>query len=369
MLWPGIGFARPSVPNLPMRGPRISAPGERRERALVVHDRRAGEVLHAVLEQPAVRRPDPVRDDRVGEREPDAEGEVDPELRALGHRAPHDRERDAGEHDLEQVAGAARDLREPVVRLLPDRRQLADRREEPGRADQRVAVAEREPEADRPVDERAEREDQHVLAGDVTGVLHPRQARLEEGEPRLHEHHQHRGDDDPDGRCGDQQVVVLRHRPPPPPVVVRSGCGRRSRPGSTRRGRHPTRCRCARRRRSPPTAPSTMSSETTNVEQRLRQEARLEHAPAVLVRDAALATVADRLDHRHADMPRRFLDRVDHRLDPLSQHDGLDLHHAFSSRFAHKKEASGTHERCARGLDASPNRRLRRSGRLRYYTK
>ena len=26
MLWPGIGFARPSFPNLPMRGPRISAP-------------------------------------------------------------------------------------------------------------------------------------------------------------------------------------------------------------------------------------------------------------------------------------------------------------------------------------------------------
>src|SRR5438067_330046 len=36
-------------------------------------------------------------------------------------------------------------------------------------------------------------------------------------------------------------------------------------------------------------------------EHRLRQEARLEHAAAVLVRDAALPAVADRLDHRHAD--------------------------------------------------------------------
>src|SRR3954469_2770619 len=43
-------------------------------------------------------------------------------------------------------------------------------------------------------------------------------------------------------------------------------------------------------------------------EQRLRQEPRLEDAPAVLVRDAALASVADRLDHRDADVARRLLD-------------------------------------------------------------
>src|ERR1700748_948774 len=43
-------------------------------------------------------------------------------------------------------------------------------------------------------------------------------------------------------------------------------------------------------------------------EQRLRQKARLEHAPAVLVRDAALASVTDRFDHGHADVPRRVLD-------------------------------------------------------------
>src|SRR5437868_12069795 len=42
-------------------------------------------------------------------------------------------------------------------------------------------------------------------------------------------------------------------------------------------------------------------------EHRLRQEARLEHAPAVLVRDAALTPVTDRLDHRHADVARLLL--------------------------------------------------------------
>ena len=81
--------------------------GERRERALVVDDRRACEVLHPAREQPAVRVPDPVGDDRVDQREDDAEREVDPELRPLGHRPPDDRERDAGEDGLEEVAAPA----------------------------------------------------------------------------------------------------------------------------------------------------------------------------------------------------------------------------------------------------------------------
>ena len=66
-------------------------------------------------------------------------------------------------------------------------------------------------------------------------------------------------------------------------------------------------------------------------QQRLRQEARLEDAPAVLVRDAALAPVPDRLDHRDADVARLFLDGVDHRLDPLADHDCLDLRHPTTS--------------------------------------
>src|SRR5437868_8391290 len=40
---------------------------------------------------------------------------------------------------------------------------------------------------------------------------------------------------------------------------------------------------------------------------RLRQEPRLEHAPAVLVGDPALTAVPDRLDHGHADVTGRFL--------------------------------------------------------------
>src|SRR3954449_2638650 len=62
-------------------------------------------------------------------------------------------------------------------------------------------------------------------------------------------------------------------------------------------------------------------------EQRLRQEARLEHAPPVLVRDAPFASVTDRFDHCHADVPRGVLDRVDNGLDALPDDDGLDLEH------------------------------------------
>src|SRR5436309_8117518 len=62
-------------------------------------------------------------------------------------------------------------------------------------------------------------------------------------------------------------------------------------------------------------------------QERLREEARLEHATAVLVRDAALAAVPDSLDHRHADMPGRLLDCIDHGFDPLPDHHRFHLHH------------------------------------------
>ena len=174
-----------------------------------MHDRRAGEVLHAEPEQPAAGVPDPVRRDGVDECEADAEGEIDPELGSLRHRAPDDCQGYAGEHDLEQVGAGAGNRREERVRRLADRQEGADRREEPVRADHRVPVAERDPEPDRPVDERADPEDKDVLTRDVGGVLHPGQARLEERKPGLHEHDQDGRDDDPDGVGGDQQVRVL----------------------------------------------------------------------------------------------------------------------------------------------------------------
>src|SRR3954453_11289780 len=73
-------------------------------------------------------------------------------------------------------------------------------------------------------------------------------------------------------------------------------------------------------------------------QERLRQEPRLEHAAAVLVRDPALPSVTDRFDDRHADVARRLLHRVDHGLDPLPDHDCLDLDHPPPPRFRAQKK-------------------------------
>src|SRR5919202_1458014 len=153
--------------------------GERGERALVVDDSRAGEVLHAKREQPAARVPDPVRGDRVEDGEDGAEGEVDPQLGPLGHGSPDDREGHAGEDDLEEVAGRAGDGGEEAERRLADLEEGAGGGQEAVRPDEHVPVAEGEAEADGPVDERADAEDEHVLARDVRRVLHPREPGLE----------------------------------------------------------------------------------------------------------------------------------------------------------------------------------------------
>ena len=50
-----------------------------------------------------------------------------------------------------------------------------------------------------PVGERGDREVREDLRDDGAGVLRPREADLEEGEARLHEEHEERGDQDPDG--------------------------------------------------------------------------------------------------------------------------------------------------------------------------
>ena len=209
-------------------GSEEQSAGETSERSLIVDDGRAGEVLHAPREQPTVRAPDPVRHERVDEREEGPEREVDPQLRPLGHRAPDDRERDAAEHDLEHVPGRARNRSEPRERRLADCEQLVDRGEEARASPELVAaVAESEPEADAVVDDRRDREDQHVLRRDVADVLHPRQTGLEEREARLHEHHEHRRNDDPD-RAHRNAELCVRHATPPPPASGPSGCGRRS---------------------------------------------------------------------------------------------------------------------------------------------
>ena len=79
------------------------------------------------------------------------------------------------------------------------------------------------------------------------------------------------------------------------------------------------------------TTASASSSRTTNVSCALGRNRDSKTRPAVLVRDAALAAVPDRLDHRDADVTGVLLDRVHHRLDPVADDDRLDLHHRPAS--------------------------------------
>src|SRR5207245_1169560 len=72
-------------------------------------------------------------------------------------------------------------------------------------------------------------------------------------------------------------------------------------------------------------------------EERLRQEARLERAAAVLVGDTALEPVPDRLDDRDADVPGLLLHGVDDGLDPLPHDHRLDLDHPTLSSGPRKK--------------------------------
>jgi hypothetical protein len=121
---------RLSVDELADPRPQEERAGKPGEGALVVHHGRACEVLHPAGEEPAVRTPDPVRDDGVDEGVGDAEGEVDPEAGPLGHCAPDDRERDGAEDDLEEVAGCTGNRREPGERRRPDGRELVHRGDE-----------------------------------------------------------------------------------------------------------------------------------------------------------------------------------------------------------------------------------------------
>src|ERR1700694_4990235 len=77
-------------------------------------------------------------------------------------------------------------------------------------------------------------------------------------------------------------------------------------------------------------------------EHRLRQEARLEDPAAVLVGDAALAPMADRLDDRDAAGPGFVLDRVDDGLDALPDHHRLHLDHSPLPALDHKKSPQGS---------------------------
>jgi hypothetical protein len=174
-------------------------PRQRRHRAGEVDDRRAGEVLHSELGQPAAA-PDPVPHQRVDDASEDyREYHVHRELGPLEHRAPDDRQGHSAERHLEEELGRERDLgpREPGVDVV-DR--ACRRVEEPAlRPHDGVAGAEGDREPHGPEQERCDREVHEYLRYHAPDVLHPREADLQHREPRLHEQDQDRRYEDPHG--------------------------------------------------------------------------------------------------------------------------------------------------------------------------
>ena len=160
----------------------------------------------------------------------------------------------------------------------------------------------------------------------MADVLHARQAGLEEREARLHEDHEDRREDDPD-RAGCEADFLETH------TVSTSSSFAPVRlwvtwlTGEAQQMPSPAEWPVRAASTIAAITPSAMLVADDERHQRLRQKARLEHPAAVLVRDALLAAVTDRLDHGDADVPGRRLDGLHHRLDAVTDDDRLNFHH------------------------------------------
>ena len=163
-------------------------------------DRAAGEVERAGLEQPAVDRPDPVRDRRVDEDRPeDREEDERAESLALGEGARDERGRDGREHHLEPGEEDEGD-RDGVdrARLESDVREsdvveAADQAQAPDISPEREAEPDEDP---HDADEGQAEEAVHDRREDV---LAPDQAAVEQRQTRQHDHDQRGGCQHPRG--------------------------------------------------------------------------------------------------------------------------------------------------------------------------
>ena len=174
--------------------------GEGDHAAHRVHHGRAGEVAeaHAAVGglQEAARAPGPVAEDRVDEAaDGEAVEQVALEVGASDHRPRRDRRAGVGEGELEQEERHERDA--GVGRPVEGVRRRGAVEEEELVADDAVAEAEHEGEAERPEQQRAQARVDDALLEDVDDLTGPGEAGLEHHEAGLHEEHEERGDKGP----------------------------------------------------------------------------------------------------------------------------------------------------------------------------
>ena len=188
---------------------------EGRDARAEVDDRAAGEVERSELEQPAVGRPDPVRDRRVDEDRPeDREQDEGAEPLALGERAGDEGRRDRREHQLEGGEQHERDgHRIDRARLEAD----AVEHREVEATDQAQSVdvrpeGEREPDDD--PDDAHQRQSEEAVHDRREHVLAADEATVEQGQTRQHDHDQGRRHQQPGG-------IPTIHSTRPPHVAAR----------------------------------------------------------------------------------------------------------------------------------------------------
>ena len=234
---------RPWLAVRPVLAPARAEQQQRRKRAGCtdqVDRRRACEVLHsddartepvAHLQEAAAEHP--VGADRVDhhaehQRVDDVRAELDP----LECGSPDDRQRHGAEGELEEELRLDRRVRErhdpelgreqgQPVRFCRIRTEVGE--EEPGRMPDQVTGAEGEREPADPPAERRDREVREDLRDHGPRVLASGEPDLQEREAGLHEHHDHPGDDHPEGvdadglleLTGDPEVRALGLCPRP----------------------------------------------------------------------------------------------------------------------------------------------------------
>ena len=195
MEWPGIARGLPSAPYLPMRGPRIAAPQQRRHATDHVHDAGAGEVVVAGSCVEPAATPGPVHDDRVDQRRDEeavdhvadlnfVRSAIAPDTMVAAVAANATWKMKNVEIDSGDAPGSCRRCRSPMNQPLVPMKSLPDPK------------AKRE--ADRSEGEHADAEVHHVLHHDVRHALGSGETGLDQREPRLHEDHQDRCEQDED---------------------------------------------------------------------------------------------------------------------------------------------------------------------------
>ena len=109
MLWPGIALTLPSLPYLPMRGPRMMTPVRAAQPPIECTCVEPAKSKKFQLGRQPAAAPDPVADDRIDrDRHDEAEDDERVVLDALGDGAGDDRGGGSGEHELEEELGPQR---------------------------------------------------------------------------------------------------------------------------------------------------------------------------------------------------------------------------------------------------------------------